>query len=78
MNPAVLAAVFGIIFVAELPDKTALASLVLGTRYGPGTCSPGRRRLHRARGPRGDQPGRHHWLTPGLRLPVPQPLISWR
>jgi putative Ca2+/H+ antiporter (TMEM165/GDT1 family) len=39
-NPAVnltlLAAVFGIIFVAELPDKTALASLVLGTRYPPG------------------------------------------
>jgi len=30
-----LAAVFGIIFVAELPDKTALASLVLGTRYRP-------------------------------------------
>ena len=25
--------VFGIIFVAELPDKTALASLVLATRY---------------------------------------------
>ena len=31
-----LAAVFGIVFVAELPDKTALASLVLGTRYRPG------------------------------------------
>jgi Ca2+/H+ antiporter, TMEM165/GDT1 family len=31
-----LAAVFGIIFVAELPDKTALASLVLSTRYRPG------------------------------------------
>jgi putative Ca2+/H+ antiporter (TMEM165/GDT1 family) len=30
-----LAAVFGIIFLAELPDKTALASLVLGTRYRP-------------------------------------------
>ncbi|MGH3701156.1 MAG: TMEM165/GDT1 family protein [Pseudonocardiaceae bacterium] len=30
-----LAAVFGIIFVAELPDKTALASLMLGTRYQP-------------------------------------------
>jgi putative Ca2+/H+ antiporter (TMEM165/GDT1 family) len=31
-----LAAVFGIVFVAELPDKTALASLVLGLRYRPG------------------------------------------
>ncbi len=29
----VAAIVFGVIFVAELPDKTALASLVLGTRY---------------------------------------------
>ena len=36
MNLAVLAAVFGVIFVAELPDKTALASLVLGTRYRAG------------------------------------------
>jgi putative Ca2+/H+ antiporter (TMEM165/GDT1 family) len=35
MNLAVLATVFGVIFVAELPDKTALASLVLGTRYRP-------------------------------------------
>jgi putative Ca2+/H+ antiporter (TMEM165/GDT1 family) len=33
---SLLAAVFGIVFVAELPDKTALASLVLGTRYRPG------------------------------------------
>jgi Ca2+/H+ antiporter, TMEM165/GDT1 family len=32
---AVIAAVFGLIFLAELPDKTALASLVLGTRYRP-------------------------------------------
>jgi putative Ca2+/H+ antiporter (TMEM165/GDT1 family) len=30
---AVAAIVFGVIFLAELPDKTALASLVLGTRY---------------------------------------------
>ncbi len=30
---SVLAFVFGLVFVAELPDKTALASLVLGTRY---------------------------------------------
>jgi Ca2+/H+ antiporter, TMEM165/GDT1 family len=32
---AVIAIVFGLIFLAELPDKTALASLVLGTRYRP-------------------------------------------
>ncbi|GLY73992.1 TMEM165/GDT1 family protein [Actinoallomurus iriomotensis] len=35
MNIAVMATVFGIIFPAELPDKTALASLVLGSRYRP-------------------------------------------
>ncbi|WP_189297744.1 TMEM165/GDT1 family protein [Streptomyces albospinus] len=29
----VAAIVFGVIFLAELPDKTALASLMLGTRY---------------------------------------------
>jgi putative Ca2+/H+ antiporter (TMEM165/GDT1 family) len=29
----VILTVFGIVFLAELPDKTALASLVLGTRY---------------------------------------------
>ncbi|AKN69327.1 membrane protein [Streptomyces sp. PBH53] len=29
----VTALVFGVIFLAELPDKTALAGLVLGTRY---------------------------------------------
>lgn len=33
MNLAVLATVFGVIFIAELPDKTALASLVLGTKF---------------------------------------------
>ena len=33
MNLAVLAVVAPLIFVAELPDKTALASLVLGARY---------------------------------------------
>ena len=33
MSPTVLAITFGIVFLAELPDKTALASLVLGTRY---------------------------------------------
>lgn len=30
---AVIAVVFGVVFLAELPDKTALASLMLGTRY---------------------------------------------
>ncbi|MDT0322759.1 TMEM165/GDT1 family protein [Streptomyces millisiae] len=30
---AVAAVVFGVIFLAELPDKTALAGLVLGTRF---------------------------------------------
>ncbi|MER6169116.1 TMEM165/GDT1 family protein [Streptomyces violaceorubidus] len=29
----VTALVFGVVFLAELPDKTALAGLVLGTRY---------------------------------------------
>ena len=33
MDLRLLATVYGIIFVAELPDKTALASLVLATRY---------------------------------------------
>ncbi|MEZ0091726.1 TMEM165/GDT1 family protein [Streptacidiphilus sp. EB129] len=33
VNITVAAITFGIIFLAELPDKTALASLVLGTRY---------------------------------------------
>jgi putative Ca2+/H+ antiporter (TMEM165/GDT1 family) len=31
----VIASVFGIVFVGELPDKTAVASLVLGARYSP-------------------------------------------
>lgn len=30
---SVAAVVFGVVFLAELPDKTALAGLVLGTRY---------------------------------------------
>ncbi|MEU9126504.1 TMEM165/GDT1 family protein [Kitasatospora sp. NPDC048540] len=33
MSLTVAAVTFGIIFLAELPDKTALASLVLGTKY---------------------------------------------
>ncbi len=36
MNLAVAATVFAVVFPAELPDKTALASLVLGSRYRPG------------------------------------------
>ena len=35
MSLALIATVFGLVFLAELPDKTALASLVLGTRYRP-------------------------------------------
>jgi Ca2+/H+ antiporter, TMEM165/GDT1 family len=33
LMPTVVLSTFGVIFVAELPDKTALASLVLATRY---------------------------------------------
>lgn len=33
LSLSVVAVVFGVIFLAELPDKTALAGLVLGTRY---------------------------------------------
>ena len=33
MSITIAAITFGIIFLSELPDKTALASLVLGTRY---------------------------------------------
>jgi putative Ca2+/H+ antiporter (TMEM165/GDT1 family) len=35
MSFELLATVFGIIFVAELPDKTALAAVVLATRHRP-------------------------------------------
>jgi Ca2+/H+ antiporter, TMEM165/GDT1 family len=35
MSPAIAATVFAVIFLAELPDKTALASLLLGSRYRP-------------------------------------------
>jgi putative Ca2+/H+ antiporter (TMEM165/GDT1 family) len=31
----IVATVFGVIFLSELPDKTALASLILGSRYRP-------------------------------------------
>ncbi len=33
MSVAVVAITFGVIFLAELPDKSMIASLVLGTRY---------------------------------------------
>jgi Ca2+/H+ antiporter, TMEM165/GDT1 family len=35
VNLAVAATVFAVVFTAELPDKTALASLILGSRYRP-------------------------------------------
>ena len=35
MNPAVAAAVFPVIFLGELPDKTMFASLVMATRGRP-------------------------------------------
>jgi putative Ca2+/H+ antiporter (TMEM165/GDT1 family) len=35
LNLQLFLSVFGVIFVAELPDKTALAALVLATRYRP-------------------------------------------
>ncbi len=35
MDLLVLLTVFGLVFLGELPDKTAVASLVLGARYSP-------------------------------------------
>ena len=35
MDLAIALTVFGVVFVGELPDKTAVASLVLGARYPP-------------------------------------------
>lgn len=35
LNLAVVATVFGLTFLAELPDKSLFASLLLGTRYRP-------------------------------------------
>jgi putative Ca2+/H+ antiporter (TMEM165/GDT1 family) len=35
MSLAIVATVFVVVFTAELPDKTALASLILGSRYRP-------------------------------------------
>jgi putative Ca2+/H+ antiporter (TMEM165/GDT1 family) len=33
LDPAVIATVLGLVFVAELPDKTAVAGLVLGAKF---------------------------------------------
>jgi Ca2+/H+ antiporter, TMEM165/GDT1 family len=41
VNPGIVAVCFGVVFIAELPDKTALASLVLGARYRPSYVFPG-------------------------------------
>ena len=38
MHRAVVLAVFPIIFLGELPDKTMFASLVLASRVGPWPC----------------------------------------
>ena len=35
MDLGIAVAVFPLIFLAELPDKTAIASLILGTKYRP-------------------------------------------
>lgn len=35
MSVALTAAVFGVVFIGELPDKTVVATLVLGARYRP-------------------------------------------
>ena len=35
MDFVIAATTFGLVFAAELPDKTALASLILGSRYRP-------------------------------------------
>ena len=35
ISPTLFATVFGVIFLAELPDKTALAALLLATRHRP-------------------------------------------
>jgi putative Ca2+/H+ antiporter (TMEM165/GDT1 family) len=35
MSLAALLTTFGVVFLAELPDKTAIASLIMGTKYRP-------------------------------------------
>ena len=61
MSLAIAATVFAVIFTAELPDKTALASLVLGSRYRPTWVFAGvaaALRGARGAGHRGRQPPR--------------------
>ena len=45
MNLAVAAAVFPVIFLGELPDKTMFASLVMATRGRPSPSGSARPRL---------------------------------
>ncbi len=40
LSTPIIASVFGLIFVAELPDKSAIASLVLSTNTALAGCSP--------------------------------------
>src|SRR6266566_1412405 len=40
LSTPIIASVFGLIFVAELPDKSAIASLVQSTNTAPAGCSP--------------------------------------
>ncbi len=35
MDPAIVVTVFALVFVAELPDKTMIATLIMGSRYRP-------------------------------------------
>ena len=42
VNFAIVAAVFPIIFLGELPDKTMFASLVMSTRGRPSSCGSAR------------------------------------
>ncbi|MGD0393261.1 MAG: TMEM165/GDT1 family protein [Acidimicrobiales bacterium] len=35
MDPAIVLTVFALVFVAELPDKTMIATLIMGSRYRP-------------------------------------------
>jgi len=41
VSPTIFLVVFGLVFVAELPDKTALAGLMLGARYPTGPVFAG-------------------------------------
>ncbi len=35
MQPGIILTVFALVFVAELPDKTMIATLIMGSRYRP-------------------------------------------